>query len=196
MITLAVILAGGEGRRMGGGKPLRRFGRTTLIGRALDLAHGYAERVAVAVRDPGQLPACDAPLILDMPGVEGPLGGLAAALAYGREIDAECVLTLPCDMPDPPADLARRLAAALIAQSSARAAMAASEGQPHPVCALWRIEARDRLPAYLASSRRSLRGFAEACGAVTVAWPTSARDAFANANTPAELAALQPVIAA
>jgi molybdopterin-guanine dinucleotide biosynthesis protein A len=45
-----VVLAGGEGRRMGGRKPLRAFGGGTLIGHAVALARTWSSTVAVAVR--------------------------------------------------------------------------------------------------------------------------------------------------
>jgi molybdopterin-guanine dinucleotide biosynthesis protein A len=189
---VCVVLAGGEGRRMGGGKPLQAFGDGTLIARALELARGYANDVAVAVRDPVQAGGYDARLIRDNPAIEGPLAGLAAALDDARSQGVDAVLTLPCDAPQLPSDLARRLADALTETPRAEAAIAASGGQWHPVCGLWRASARDRFPEYLASGARSLRGFAEACHAVVVEWSTAPADPFANANTPEELAALQP----
>jgi molybdopterin-guanine dinucleotide biosynthesis protein A len=192
---ICVVLAGGEGRRMGGGKPLRRFGRGTLIERALQLAHGYAPQVAVAVRDRAQLPGLGARLIFDDPTLGGPLAGLAAALVHARACEAELALTLPCDTPYLPADLAQRLAVALAAAPTAGAAVPASGGRRHPACTLWRVSTVDRLPAYLETGARSLRGFAEACAAVVVEWPAAPADPFANANTPEDLAALQPEVA-
>lgn len=189
--TVAVVLAGGEGRRMGGGKPLRTFGRTTLLANAIRLAHAYCPVVAVSVRDGGQAPGVVEPLIHDAPRAEGPLAGLAAALAFAQAQGAARVLTLPCDMPRLPADLRARFELAL-SGSEGLAAVAASGGQLHPVCGLWRAEAAARLPGYLAQGRSSLKGFAAACGFVTVEWETGAGDPFANANTPEELAALQP----
>src|SRR5689334_358156 len=99
MNIVCVVLAGGEGRRMGGGKPLQRFGDGTLLDRALALARGYADDVAVAVRAAAQAGGSDAPLIFDDPAIEGPLGGVAAALAHARAAGADAVLTLPCDAP-------------------------------------------------------------------------------------------------
>jgi molybdopterin-guanine dinucleotide biosynthesis protein A len=187
---VCIVLAGGEGRRMGGAKPLRPYGEGTLISRAMSLARGYAHDVAVSVREARQVGDLDAPLILDDPTIEGPLGGLAAALAWGRAREAEAVLTLPCDTPHLPSDLARRLIAGLQDTRAAAVSMAASGGRTHPVCALWRPSALDALPAYLATGARSLRGFAEACGVVHVDWPAGPEASFANANTPDELAAL------
>jgi molybdopterin-guanine dinucleotide biosynthesis protein A len=187
----AVVLAGGEGRRMGGSKPTRRLGGTTLIGRALHLARTYAVHVAVAVRDEGQVVgAAGVRLLLDEPSIEGPLAGLASALRFARGQGADRVLTLPCDSPCLPADFAARLRAAL--GPSVGVAVARSGGRLHPVCALWSTQALDALPAYLASGRRSLNGFAVAVGLTVVDWPVGGVDPFANANTPEELEALQP----
>jgi molybdopterin-guanine dinucleotide biosynthesis protein A len=189
-LLVAVVLAGGDGLRMGGAKPLRRLGDTTLLGRALALAQSYSDDVAVAVRDAAQVGGADGPhLLLDDPGIEGPLAGLASALRFARRRGAACVLTLPCDSPRLPADLASRLQTGL---GGHHVAVAQSDGRLHPVCALWRTGALDALPAYLASGQRSLKGFAAKVGMTVVEWPASRRDAFVNANTPEDLAALQP----
>jgi molybdopterin-guanine dinucleotide biosynthesis protein A len=190
--VVCVILAGGEGQRMGGAKPLQPFGEGTLISHALALARGYAGEVAVAVRDPSQLSGLDAPLIVDDPAIEGPLAGLAAALAEATMRGADALLTLPCDAPRLPPDLATRLVAGLECAPAAVVAMAASGGRRHPVCALWRVSALDALAGYLASGARSLWRFGETCGVEDVEWPAEPDDPFANANTPDELAALQP----
>lgn len=192
MRTLAVIMAGGESRRMGGAKPLRRFGAATLIEHALRLARRYAADVVVSVRDPSQIAGADAAVVIDDPAMAGPLAGLAAGLAHAREAGAERVLAIACDMPLLPDDLATRLAAALDATPRALVAVASSGGKLHPACALWRSTALDHLGGYVAQGRSSLRGFAETCGCVVVPWAVGATDPFANANTPEELAQLQP----
>ena len=191
--TLAVVLAGGDGRRMGGSKALRQLGATTLVANALALAHGYCRNAVVVVRSPDQLAgAVNAALLIDRPGLEGPLGGLAAALEYADRLGAARVLTLPCDAPRLPLDLRARLEAALDGEGSARVAVAASDGRLHPTCALWRTDSLATLSAYAASGGRSLKGLAgELCMAI-VAWEAGDADPFANANTPDELAALQP----
>lgn len=192
MKIVAVILAGGEGRRMGGRKPLRPFGEATLIANALGLGHGYAPEVAVAVRHPAQAGELAAPALIDDPGLDGPLAGLASALAYARSRGAARVLILPCDMPRLPVDLAIRLAGALDGAPEAGCAIASSGGRLHPVCSLWDVRALARLAAYVQTGSRSLRGFGAYCRCVTVDWGCEPEDPFANANTPEDLAALQP----
>lgn len=184
----AVILAGGEGRRMGGGKPLRRLGGERLIDRAVRQARGWCETVAVAVREPAQVEPLDVALIRDEPAVPGPLGGLVAGLRFARTRRAALLLTIPTDMPFLPADLVDRLAAAIGPEGCA---LAASDGQFHPVCGLWRASALDRVPAYAASGRRSLKGFAESIGYEIVEWPGGASDPFANVNSAEDLLAAE-----
>lgn len=191
--TAVVVLAGGEGRRMGGRKPLRRVGSLSLVAHALARARAWSSNVAVAVRSADQVAGeADAPLILDDPAIAGPAAGLASAFDFSRRTGAARLLILPCDAPGLPADLLARLEDALDLQGDALVAMASSGGTLHPVCALWRVAAGDRLAAYLASGRRSLRGFAADCGMQVVDWEAADPDPFANANTPEDLAALQP----
>ena len=170
-----VILAGGEGRRIGGGKPQRLLSGETLLNRALRLARSWSDEVLVAAREGGD--------IQDDPAIEGPLGGVAAALALGSD-----VLTIPCDMPFLPVDLPARL------RSDAPATVAASGGRLHPVCTLWKAPARDALPAYLATGRRSLTGFAEAAGYEAVEWPVGPFDPFFNVNDEADLARAEALL--
>ncbi|HEY0649349.1 molybdenum cofactor guanylyltransferase [Phenylobacterium sp.] len=190
-VTAVVVLAGGEGRRMGGAKPLRPFGQTTLVAHALGLARRWSRVMALSVRAADQVAGVTGvQLIRDDRGVPGPAAGLASAFAFATEQGAARILTLPCDAPRLPDDLLAQLAAAV--DKGAAVAVAASLGRLHPTCALWRISCASRLPAYLAGPA-SLRGFAADCGMAVVDWPAQAGDdPFANANTPAELAALQP----
>lgn len=175
-----LILAGGSGSRMGGGKPLRLLAGKTLLNRAIERARTWSDEVAIAVRQSGQVQAHDVRLLNDPPGLEGPLAGLASALRLGRET----VLTIPCDMPFLPDDLPNRLRDAL---QSHGAALAASGGHVHPVCGLWRLEALAQVRDYASAGRRSLRGFAESVGFVAVEWPTEPVDQFFNINSPGDL---------
>jgi molybdopterin-guanine dinucleotide biosynthesis protein A len=189
-----VVLAGGEGRRMGGGKPMRRFAGSTLLGCALDLARSYGETVAVAVRAAEQVSAPPfVPLLLDDAQLEGPIAGLASALAFGAMRGADEVLTLPCDAPLLPADLGARLSAAV--RLGGQVAVASSGSRLHPTCALWKISARRELADYLRGGGRSLKGFARTCGMVEVEWAIHDHDPFSNANTPEDLSRILPMAA-
>jgi molybdopterin-guanine dinucleotide biosynthesis protein A len=187
---LVAVLAGGEGRRMGGVKALRPFRGAPLVAHALSQARRWSAEVAVVVRAADQVEgAVDAPLVFDAADIAGPLAGLAAALAHAAARGAGRLLTLPCDMPRLPEDLPQRLAGALGPDDGAALPVAAGELQP--TCGLWRATALEHLPAYLASGQSSLRGFAAACGLATVDFGADAGALFANANSPEELERLE-----
>lgn len=181
-----VILAGGEGRRIGGGKPLRMLAGKSLLDHALALARQWSTLIGISVRDAtSAVHSTGAPFLPDTVG-SGPIAGIASALAFGRAQGVGLVLTIPCDTPFLPPDMFDRLAAALV--PSAGSAIAASGGRLHPSCGLWRVEADAALPAFLASGRGSLNGFAETLGAVTVEWPVAPFDPFFNINSETDLA--------
>lgn len=96
----AIVLAGGEGRRMGGDKRgVVVAGRPMLVS-AIDLAAGLTDEVIVSCRrtslpDPGLLRSSRAQLVFDLR-ESGPLAGLEAGLAATNR---DLVVVLPVDMP-------------------------------------------------------------------------------------------------
>lgn len=187
-LDLAVlVLAGGEGKRMGGAKPERTLGGLRLIDHAIDVARRYGQQVAIGLRADGHLSALDdIECVIDQPGVEGPLASLAAGIAWAKRRGARHLLSIPCDAPFLPYDLAGRLQTRL-ETSNAAVALPASHGWLHPSSALWRVCVLEKLPHYLASMRRSLIGLAEHVGYAVEDWGAPERDPFFNVNTPEDL---------
>lgn len=181
--TAVVILAGGEGRRMGGGKPLRLLAGQTLLDHALELARSWSDTIAVAVHEKGQVGEIDVPQLVDREG-SGPIAGIASALALAEAHDFDAVLTLPTDTPLLPADLLERLRDATFP-----VAIPVSGGRLHPASSLWRREVRPHLPGYLATGRGSLLGLAERAGYATIEWSAEPFDPFLNVNDETDLAA-------
>ena len=186
MIPVVAILAGGAGRRIGGDKPQRRLGGARLLDRAVTAARTAASPVILVVRNPDQAKGFVGTIVLDAPGIEGPLAGLLAALTWAADVGATRVLTLPCDMPFLPSDLCTRLDRALTPDLGV--AVAASGGRLHPVCGLWRTSAAGTLVQRAQQGRLSLHGLSEAVGRAVVDWPVAAGDPFININTAADLA--------
>jgi molybdopterin-guanine dinucleotide biosynthesis protein A len=94
----AVILAGGQSRRMGVDKALLRLpsGGPTLIERVVTAARAVADDVVVVAEDAGRLPAMAVRTVPDAIAQAGPLAGLVAGFAAARHAN---VLALACDLP-------------------------------------------------------------------------------------------------
>lgn len=186
--VLAVILAGGLARRMGGGdKPLVRLAGRPLIAHVLErLAPQVSALVVNANGAPGRFAAFGLPVVPDgVPDHPGPLAGVLAGLewAVAHRPDVGAVLSVPGDAPFLPADLVSRLAAA------GAPAFAASAGQSHPTVALWPVALAPALRAALVEEGlRKVGAFAARHGAIRVEWPVGPVDPFFNANTPDDLA--------
>lgn len=188
-----VIACGGEGSRIGGGKPLRKLGGITLIERACEWAQQRSDHVALALRDAAQLSASDLPLLADRhPGL-GPISALENAFEFAHAAGRELVLVIGCDQPFLPGDLVTRLTAAIGKQG---ATMPLCRGREQPLAALWRAQPA-RIAAYIADGGRSLRGFADSAGVEVVEWEAEAGcDPFFNVNSPDDLAEAERRIAA
>lgn len=192
MRLAAVILAGGEGRRIGGNKPLALMGGQTLLDRALAFARTWTGDVAVSLREPGQFPLPDdVTALIDEEGA-GPLAGLQPALRFARQKGLQATLTIPCDTPFVPRDLPHRLCDKL--GGGVGAVLATSGGMLHPACALWRSNVIDALPSYRTTGRSSLKGFAAHVGFTTAEWPCEPFDPFFNVNSLDDLAAAERLL--
>lgn len=183
-----VILAGGMGRRMGGvdkglqihaGQPLVAHVIARLAPQVSDLAIN-ANRHATDYARYG-LPVF-ADLDLGLEDYPGPLAGLLSALHHAREA---LVLTVPCDSPHLPLDLAARLYAGLQA-SAAELAVARCAERLHPVFCLARRSLAPALATALANGERRFARWCAAQRLTEVGFDDQAA-AFANFNTLADL---------
>lgn len=185
MKSVLVILAGGEGRRMKGEKPLKLLGERTLLERAVGYGKGQGLPIALSLRAKGQFPiAFEMPVIADRTDIEGPLAGVVASLTWASKNGFDAMLTIPVDMPWLPADLGDRLQSYF----AGAPVIGLSDGREHPVCSLWPISALDAVARYAERGGRSLRGVLEELGAHAIEWPIGERDPFANINDPDALA--------
>lgn len=184
-----VILAGGLGTRMGGGKPGQLFRGRRLIDPVLDLANTWRLPAVICVREQGQVRGDGFGQIFDWQGIEGPLAGLLAAFDWARSRGLDRFLTLPCDTPFLPDDVLPKLLCA--SMDSNRPAVATSNGRRHPTCAVWPTEAFARVESYAETGRRSLTAALDACHAVDVTWAECPPDLFVNINTYEDLVRFQ-----
>ena len=178
---VGVILAGGQGRRMGGQE---KFALKLAGQRLLDIAarrlDGQVERLVVASnREVGaELQWCRD--IFE--GSMGPLAGLHAAFIWARQNlpAARLVASIPVDCPLFPLDLVERLAAAG-APSFAR-----DKERSHPIFGLWPLDLEVQLHDRLAAGRRlAIEDFAADVNAKAVEF--EAPNAFFNINRKTDL---------
>ncbi len=186
-----MLLAGGLGRRMGGGLK----GMALLAGRPL-LAHAAARarpqvaRLALnANAPPDAFAALDLPVLPDpVPGFVGPLAGVLAGMRWARGEGLAWLASFPCDAPFFPPGLVGALAAAA---DGADIVTAASGGRRHPVFALWATHLADDLHRALAEEGlRKVDRWTARHRTVDIDFPVPPEgDPFFNINTPEELMA-------
>lgn len=180
-----LILAGGQGRRMGGvdkglqllrGRPmaawvLERFG--PQVHEMLISANQNLDRYATfGVR---VLPD-------EVGGFAGPLAGLERGLAAAS---FDLVATAPCDSPFLPEDLVARLHGAM-ARENAQLAVARTGDQVHPVFCLCRRSLHAHLRSFLAGGGRKIDAWYADLRVVEVPFDDQ-EAAFSNINTLTEL---------
>lgn len=192
-MTLGVVLAGGLGRRMGGGdKPTRVIGGRTMLEHVIERLGPQCDGLVLSANgDPVRFARFGLPVVADtIEGYPGPLAGMLAALDWTADNrpDVEWVVSAAGDCPFLPRDLVARLQRARMTEG-ADLAVAASGGQAHPVIGLWKVALRDELRHALTNeSLRKIDRWTSRYGLATVSWPAEPVDPFFNANTVEDLA--------
>ena len=188
----AVLLAGGQGSRMGGvDKGLVELAGRPMAAHALArLAPQVDELLINANQNLERWRTFGYPVFSDDFGGAGsfcgPLAGLHGALVRARH---PLVLSAPCDSPFLPTDLVARLALALHA-SAAQLAVATTAGRAHPVFCLCQRALAPQLADFLAAGGRKVGAWHSTLRVVAVPFDDNPA-AFRNINTPAELSAAE-----
>lgn len=198
--TIGVLLAGGLGRRMGGGdKPLREIGGRTLLARAIERLAPQCDALIVnANGDPARFEALGLPVVADaIEGFAGPLAGILTALDWVREHHPgyAWIVSIPTDSPFLPRDLVSGLHRARL-QVGQPLASARSGDQLHPVVGLWPVSlAEDLRRALVVEDMRKIDRWTARHGVAEAIWPTKPYDPFFNANRPEDLAEAEAILA-
>ncbi|MGE5523347.1 MAG: molybdenum cofactor guanylyltransferase MobA [Rhodospirillaceae bacterium] len=181
-----IVLAGGQGRRMGGVdkglKPLR--GKPMVAWVIERFAPQVTELLINANQNIDTYGAFGYRVIPDqIAGYAGPLAGLHRGLSAASH---EWIVTCPCDSPFLPRDLVARLYGAAV-EREADLAVAKTGDQPHPVFALCRRTVLPGLTQFLENGGRKIDAWYAALRIVEVSFDDQA-EAFSNINTADELA--------
>lgn len=178
-----LILAGGEGRRVGGSdKGLLDYQGKPLVAHVIERLAPQVDALLISAnRNLDDYLDFGYPVVTDASAERlGPLAGIAAGL---RACETPWLVVCPCDCPHLPLDLVTRL---LDGVGSAPLAIAATSDGTQPTFMLCRRELLPALDAWLAAGERKVMGWCRAQGAVEVGFPDAA--AFRNLNTLNDLA--------
>ncbi len=182
-----VVLAGGQGRRMGSvDKGLVVLDGKPMVRHVLERFAPQVDEVLInANQHRDTYEAFGHRVIADaIGGFAGPLAGLHVALGHAAHA---LIATVPCDSPFLPADLVSRLRTAL-ERDNAQLAVARTFEQPHPVFALVRKDVLPHLSSFLEAGGRKIDAWYATLATTEVAFDDEA-DAFRNINTAEELSA-------
>ena len=183
MSVTGIVLAGGQGRRMGGvdkglqllrGKPMAQW--------AIERLSPQVDEVIInANQNLDRYRAFGTVVTDEISGFAGPLAGLHAGMRAARH---SLVVTVPCDSPFLPLDLVKRLRTAI---EGFDISVAKTGEQAHPVFSLVRKDVLENLESFLAGGGRKIDAWYGKLKFVEVPFDDEA-DAFRNINTREELA--------
>ena len=196
-----LILAGGRGTRMGGiDKGLQNFNGTpltlhTLMRLQMQEAEPLSQIMVVANRNLSAYESFGVQVWPDSTdGFAGPLAGFLTGL---ERCETDLLLTVPCDSPLFPLNLAQRLLDALVSEEAEIAVAAAREEdgsvRAQPVFCLMRVNLLESLVKFMQSGGRKIDAWTALHKTVLVPFDTADVDprAFFNANTLEELHRLE-----
>ena len=187
-----LILAGGKARRMGGiDKGLMLFKSEPMISHVMKRLSPQVSKILInANREIATYQTFGLDVISDeISDFAGPLAGLHAGMKVAK---TEFLLSVPCDSPLLPEDLAERLMVAL-AEQKADIAVAKTGVQQHPVFCLCKTSLATDLESYLIAGGRKVDEWQKKHAYVEVSFNDEV-PAFANINTPEELKNLEGAI--
>ena len=185
----AIILSGGRATRMNGvDKGLVCLQSKPLIQHVIERLTPQVDEILInANRELAQYQALGYPVLQDeVEDFLGPLAGFSLGLQHAKH---DYVLTVPCDSPLLPVNLAQRLMTALI-EHKAEVAVATSDDNTHPVFCLCKKTVLPSLTAYLQQGERRVSAWQKSQQYIEVDF-SDCNEAFTNLNTFEDLAALE-----
>lgn len=142
MKYVAAIMAGGRSRRFGADKVMVEIAGKPMIAHVARALNG--ELLAVVGHEEAAR-YLQAASLSDPPNtVSGPLVGVLAALNWAASLDAQWLVSAPCDVPLLPKNIAQILIDAAEAKD-VDIAYAETQDGPHALCAAWRPSLASKL---------------------------------------------------
>jgi molybdopterin-guanine dinucleotide biosynthesis protein A len=154
----AVILAGGQSRRMGQDKAWLKVGGESLIALALSTVRASGiEEIMISGRTDVNYSKLQCQVLFDVEPGRGPLSGIDRAL---EAVSTPLLLVLAVDLPNMSATFLRALAGHC---GPLTGAVPELKGQLEPLAAVYPKRCRSLARDCLRKGRRAVRDFAEAC---------------------------------
>lgn len=190
MPSAALILAGGQATRFGGAdKAFVKLGGMPFLDHVLRRLRGQVDEIALSANGEGtRFASYGLTVLADGPAFKGcgPLAGVAAGLRWAATREVEFLLTTPVDTPFLPSDLLARL--------QPGPAFAVQNERAQPLCALWPVAFLPVLEAFLHEpGRHKVREALARCAARAVVF-SGPSEAFANLNSPEDLALYESLL--
>ena len=187
-----IVLAGGLGRRMGGGdKPLLELGGTPMLARVIERLSPQVERIVISANgDPARFARYGLPVVADtIEGFAGPLAGILA-LRWSQQTPSGGAFRRQRGRRHAVLPARSRAAAGEGCRRDERRSRSPPDGGTHPVFGLWPSPSPTILKRSSAPARRKILKFADRHLRLNVPFDDirlpggTAVDPFFNVNTP------------
>ena len=185
------ILSGGEARRLGGkGKALVKIAGSSMIDLVINRINNQVSPLVINTRDRTQILSDKYKHIEDflkVDGGAGPLSGILSAIKWAKQHFngvrkvSGYVLTVPIDCPFIPSNLLEKLYYPLYTDYF-DVVVASSNGNIHPVIALWSIKLDKPLEEALSNGIRKIDFFTSSYKVKVINWEFKDFDPFFNVN--------------
>jgi len=191
----AVVLAGGQSSRMGGGdKCLLPLGGQPMLAHVIDRIAPQVEALVLnANGDAARFASFGLPVVADsVAGFAGPLAGVLAGMDWAAENGFSHIVSVAADSPFFPPRLVAGLRFACEAAGQPMAMVhSPREGGGYfrqPTFALYDVSDRENLRTALQAGLRKVIQWAEPLGCAPIVFHGFGADPFFNINTPEDLA--------
>lgn len=164
----ALILAGGESRRMGRNKSLLPYRGGTLIDHILNQLRTVTAVIRISTNDAATFAHLQVPLVPDIAPGQGPLMGIASGL---KSATRPWVLVVATDIPELPLDLLPEMWSAVAGHRSVVPRDETGQLQPH--FGLYHRELGESMLDMLGQGRRGLIDFSRYADSATVPLPAA-----------------------
>ncbi len=197
----AVVLAGGQSSRMGGGdKCLLPLGEQPMLARVISRISPQVEAVVLSANgDPARFAPFGLPVLPDsIAGFAGPLAGVLAGMDWAAAQGHSHIVSVAADSPFFPPRLVTglRFACEAAGQSMAMVHSPRPDGGffRQPTFALYDVADRENLRAALQAGLRKVIQWVEPLGCASIVFHGFGDDPFFNINTPADMARAEGLI--